>query len=342
MRSFSRALVSTLAFFLCAILLGALVCLPLLTGHSGYSDAARRDALAGQLDLLISGASHGTNAFVPDLLDEALGTRSYNLSGFRASLKGRYALLEQELARNPVKTVVLEISSDCFTRDPAAEKGKGEAMTIARLSGWKNKLRYMRQTLSFFNGDYDNVCCMLLGYGIHGWLGMLTGSTDGAAESRGWWAFPASDVSMDPSELPAPEEMDTLQNTWYPELTEEFADILRLCRAEGAEVLVVVTPLPESSLLRNEGWDVFREKLASLCAENGCPLLDFNLKKDREAWLSDKTGFQDGSHLSAAGAAAFSRVFAETLSSMKTEDVRPLFYDSYAEALAHFSLMSNA
>ena len=335
MRSFKRALLATLAFLLCVVLLSALVCLPLMTGRSGYNDSAQRDALAGTLDLLISGASHGTNAFVPPVIDEILGSSSYNLSGFRISMAGRRALLEKELARNDVKTVVLEISYDSFSRDPDAERGKGEAMTIARLDGVQTKLRYMREHLSLGDGGYDNVYSLLLGYGVHGWINLLRGSSDGVAENRGWWDSKASDVSLRPEEAAALHQTEQLRLDWYPEQQQAFRDLVSLCRAHGAQVIVCVAPLSDSVLWRTRGWDTFLTQLSALCEENACTLLDFNLRKDRSEWLRDRDCFQDDMHMSGIGAHAFSRVFAETLAALGDGDVSQDFYDSYAQLLTH-------
>ena len=335
MRSFKRALLAVLAFLACAALLSALLCLPLMTGRSGYDDSLRRRELAGQLDLLISGASYGANGFVPDVIDASCGSRSYNLSCFRASMEGRYALLEQELERNPVRTVVMEISADSFTRDPAGEHGKGEATTIARLDGAENKLRYACKTLSLSDGGYDNVYSMILGYGVHGWLGMLRGRSDGVAENRGWWSFPAADVTLSAELAASGFGSEVLDNTWVPALTETFGAIVDLCRAHNAELLVVVTPLSDGQLWCTAGLDDFRAQLLALCRENGCDCLDFNLFRDRGSYLSDAVSYMDRSHLADEGAAAFSRMFGETLLARENGDVSALFYDSYAEALAH-------
>ena len=335
MRSFKRALLAVLAFLLCAALLSVLLLLPLMTGRSGYDDSRRRRELAGQIDLLISGASYGANGLVPDIIDEAYGCTSYNLSSFRSSMEGRYALLEQELERNPVRTVVMEISADSFSRDPAGEHGKGEATTIARLDGYGRKFAYAFDTLSLADSGYDNVYSMLLGYGVHGWIGMLRGSSDGVAENRGWWSFPASDVSLSAEQAAADYGREGIENTWYPALTEKFVEIAGLCAQHDAELLVVVTPLSDGQLWCTAGLDDFRAQLLALCQENGCDCLDFNLYRDRGSCLSDARSYMDRSHLSSEGAAAFSRIFGETLAAREMGDVSALFYASYAEALAH-------
>ena len=60
MRSFKKALLSTLAVLLCFALLVAIAVYPYFACDAFYyQDASVRQSLAGQFDLLISGASQG-------------------------------------------------------------------------------------------------------------------------------------------------------------------------------------------------------------------------------------------------------------------------------------------
>ena len=84
MSNFKKALCATLAVVLLALLLSAgLVAYYYHRGVYTSEDARVRKGLAGQLDLLICGASAGQVSINPDTLDDVLGTRSYNLGSPR-------------------------------------------------------------------------------------------------------------------------------------------------------------------------------------------------------------------------------------------------------------------
>ena len=115
MRNFKRIL-KTVSLFLAVIIVLSVVfgALYLRGENYDYQDYRERDALAGELTMLINGASYVMYGIDPDVLDAYLGANvhSYNLTTSMLTLEGRYALLKKELERNPVKTVILEVSPD--------------------------------------------------------------------------------------------------------------------------------------------------------------------------------------------------------------------------------------
>ena len=111
MRNFRRALCSVLAVLVCFSLITAVIVFPYYAwGTYPYQDAKARKDMAGQFDLLVSSASQGLRAIDPRALDDALGCTSYDLGAPLQTMYGRYLFLKEELDRNPVKTVILELS----------------------------------------------------------------------------------------------------------------------------------------------------------------------------------------------------------------------------------------
>ena len=90
MRSFKKTLAKLLAFIACVLLITELVTEPYFQNEVfQYQDSAVRDTYAGQLDTLICGSSHAYRAIMPAVLDETLGTSSYNLSNSMITMRGR-------------------------------------------------------------------------------------------------------------------------------------------------------------------------------------------------------------------------------------------------------------
>ena len=67
-----------------------------------------------ETDFLFCGKSNCERGFIPDLIDEELGTYSYNLSITGLKNKGKYELLKNVLPNYPIKKVVLEVSYSSF------------------------------------------------------------------------------------------------------------------------------------------------------------------------------------------------------------------------------------
>ena len=151
MQHFKKALLVTSAF----ILVIALLTFPFVwsTWHNNdYTDREERNSLAGELDYLIVGASQGLRSLKPSIIDEALGCNSYNLSGILTTFNGREALLYEELARNDIKTVVIEISRDTMGRTTKALEG--DMFTLPRLSSFDRSLDFLIKNVDVSQWDY--------------------------------------------------------------------------------------------------------------------------------------------------------------------------------------------
>ena len=64
----------------------------------------------------------------------------------------------------------------------------------------------------------------------------------------------------------------------------------------------------------------------------GCEMYDMNLAKDRYSLYHDDISFYDETHMSMAGAKAFTKALCDIVNKSRTgEDISPLFYKSYNE-----------
>ena len=64
---------------------------------------------AGQIDTLFLGSSHCYRSVDPAMVDEALGTHSFNAGSSQQLPDGSYYMLREAAEQNPLKTVYLEM-----------------------------------------------------------------------------------------------------------------------------------------------------------------------------------------------------------------------------------------
>ena len=170
MHSFRRILGVSAAFVLiCLILTGSLAWAFIESEYAYDEDRTLRRSLAGQVDLLIAGASQPQRAIIPSMLDESLGTYSYNLGGGWMNLIGDYRLLETELERNPVKDVFLAVSYATLTRTEASDDYEGDTYIVPRLETMQDKADYVLRCV-----DYRGYVSLYEYYVQQGWAYMLS------------------------------------------------------------------------------------------------------------------------------------------------------------------------
>ncbi|MBO4418701.1 MAG: hypothetical protein J5789_02615 [Oscillospiraceae bacterium] len=329
MRNFKKILLTCVAFVLLVGLLSiGFMEVYFRTEYDVFQDGSERDALAGTIDCLYCGASHGYRAFKPSVIDPILGTRSYNLSGAMMTMQGRYELLRDEIERNPVKQVYLEVSFGTMTRNRVEEGPEGDLYTLARLNGFSRRADYFFRCFSV--EEYPDVYRQFLSLGIDAALQLFRGQkADHSRRDRGY--VPAGIRTM---------EFDTnytviFHSKKYPTqidpYNQEYLDkILALCQAHDIEVILVTTPLSKTALCQSVNLQYFYEWYRDFAKERGLRFYDFNLYREKERLFPDETMFYDTLHFNDEGASLFSRLFAELMVRADSgEDLSDLFFATY-------------
>ena len=330
MRNFKKAMAATLGFILCLALMAGIVVWPYFHGETFYYEDARvRDGLAGTLDTLISGASHGACAFNARVLDDALGVSSYNLSGPLMTMKARKALLEKELDRNPVKTVFIELSCNALTRNRAKEGPEGELYALARMGGFRDRTRYFFQ--AFKEEEYLGVWSDTLHRGFDAWGSVLHRAPpvfDPA--DKGYLPRDPQDMSMDGETFSELYNSIAIEEEAFWDNKIPLMDMVKLCQSRGIEVIFVTTPMTDRLLAQFSNLEQSHQWYLFYAQTYGVPYWDFNLYRDRDALFPDDTAFYDLYHLSEQGAETFTRELAELCEKTHAgEDVSGLFYENY-------------
>ncbi len=330
MHNFKKALLSSISFLVCvAFISGVFLGVFFRSEVAPYDDTSTRAKLAGEIDFIFCGASHGQSAFVPDIADSILDCTSYNLSGAMMPIHGRKVLIEKEVERNPVDTVVLEISLETLERDESGiDSVEGDAYVLSRLDSFSERLQYTASYIPKKHWDYTYSISMLFGFS------QLKSIITNAARielDRGYVSHGSKDVSI-PDEMIS--ELHNSERIRMPleENINEIKQIIDFCKEQNVDIIIVFTPLSDSVLWKIYGEDEVYSYFKEFCEDNNCSLINFDLLKSRFEHFNDTNSFSDGYHLSKEGATAFSPVFSDTISKFQTgEDISGLFYSNYAE-----------
>lgn len=293
-----------------------------------YQDAREREALSGSVRTLGCGSSNMYFGFRPDVLDAALGGKSYNLSGLLVSMGGRLELLQLELARNPVRTVLLEVSAETLVRDRAEEGPEGDLQILGRLEG-KERLRFFLHNFSL--SEYPAVYYDVVSKGVDNALRLLKGDyqTRNDFLRDGYYPNAQKDVYISTWVLEH-YHTATLSTAILPENVAALKQIAALCREQGAELILINTPKTEFYDARYDNLDYFRAWYTGFAAAEHIDYYDFNLYRQKHKLLDDQEHFGDETHLSDSGAEIFTGFLAEILSARaEGRDLEPLFYLDY-------------
>ncbi len=333
MHNFRRAVCMTLAFLICLFAATVALTEPYFqTEPYSYQDAKARDAFAGSIDTVYLGASQAYRALIPSILDEKLGTSSYNLSCALMTLPGRYYMLKKEMDRNPIKRVIIDVTYDTLTRDPGTEGAEGDIYTIGRIGNLWERIGYVLRYVPM--KQYMRVYYDALDRGIYTWktLGNGQESSEAHMESRGFVSVPTNDVTASPDVFDQTYQQFQAYFTPREENLKQLHKILDLCNENGVEVTLMVMPLADACNYRYFDMDQVYAEFQSISEEYGYQYYDFNLLKGKIDALPDSTAFYDETHLSEDGAKVFSNIVADILlKQAQGIETDSLFYSSYDE-----------
>ncbi len=332
MKNFKKACKTTVLFLLILVILSASIMELFFQSESYfYQDYRERDELAGTLDTLILGSSHGLRAFVPEIMDKKLGVNSYNLAGSLMTMQGKYEMLRTEADRNPVKTVILEMAASSLTRNRVEEGPEGDVYLLGRFSHFIPRLSYFLR--AFRPSEYGRAYYVYLARGVQCAYKLKNGTL---------WKYNKKSVKGHPEfhkdyksvriKYKKKYNTESLNTEIYDWNVKYLDKITAYCKEKGIRLILATTPISLAAICRFDNYDVARERLVEYCEKNELEYYDFNILKKRNELFSDKTSFHDRYHLGNTGARDFTRYFCSFMKKIdKGQDVSKLFYKSYAE-----------
>lgn len=336
MQTFKKLLLSVISFLLVFSLVSAIVIVPYYNSEATYyQDGNLRSSLAGKIDYVTIGASHCLAGFDSTILDEELGCFSYNLSVSMMPMYAKYVLLKKEFDRNPIKTVVLELSYDTLQRRAKDEFAIGDEPMIAKLDTWQERAHYLLRYVSL--NDWLNVYSRSFVQGLWNWKNIMTGQTGNQLEygKKGFHMRPVADITLSQNAAQKRYNSRKYVSVFHDDNEEWFIKTIELCKSMGARVIIAVVPVSDGMIWSYDCLDDFVNWANDFSKAHGCEFYDFNLVKDRYALFSDSHSFSDADHMSIDGAEVFSRKYCDVMQKIDAgQDVQNFFYDSYEEMKA--------
>ncbi len=329
MRNFKKPLLALILIGIVTALLSVAMVLVYIKKSSQEFDIPVRNKYAGQIDTLFVGMSELRQAVVPAVIDEKCGTFSYNLSGGWQNLYATIMLLDEELARNDVKTLVLELSSTVISLTPDTDYREGSTLVVPRLMSTQEKIDYIKNwTLK--GNPIKNYLGFVQKEGMR-MVGVYDFNT--TVQDKGFCPYYSVDAAI---------SMKTAGETFEKEpsgrLTEENAQRIRqiaqMCKERDIKLICITPVMSPAYILTKSGWDDTKADIQNICNEIGVSFIDFNLIKNRFSIFDEHTSYGEYDHLSEEGAYAFTPLLAKVLDGARNDtEIAFDSYDSYIDMM---------
>ena len=330
MHNFKKIVIHTLLLLLFTILLLIVFVIPYFKGQSYYyQDYKVRKSLSGKIDTLIIGSSHALRSINPTVLNEQLGVSSYNLASPVMSMYGRYTLLKKEVERNPIKTVIIDVSYNAMTLDRKSLGFEGDIYVLGRFDNIYDRINFFFKAFSF--DEYAKVLSDTVKRSKYTIENPAT-KEPSQYTSYGFIPVETNDQSLSLDIKKSILNTESFDTVMKKENLDYFNDMIELCKNNNIRVILVVIPVTEHMILRYDNNDEVFSQYVTLAKKYGIEYYDFNLDKKRTKLYSDKESFYDYSHLSELGANVFSNRLAKILKQINEgKDVSNEFYTSYEQ-----------
>lgn len=294
-----------------------------------------RKTLNGTLDTLYCGPSVAFNAIDPFILDERLGTSSFNLAASSQPVFGSYYLIRDAAVNNEIRRVYQILTI------PTLKKGRGQRNY---LSPYK-QMCTLRGRLSYLAALRDESTLLsLLAYSTRvktytSWKSVKNNIRRKTEKNPNMGNYKGRGFRIGGDKVYQGEnaqERNVDYNYWdgalgLSQADEEELSYLRksaeFCKKNGIEYTILLLPQPQENLSGAGDLDNLNACLREFTDELGVGFLNFQLYKNRLSEFADDK-FRDEEHMNTAGGEAFSELLAEVLSS---DDPGDYFYESMAE-----------
>lgn len=314
-----------------------------------------------KLDTVCLGSSLGAQSFDPSVVDNALGTSSYNMCSPVQEVAESYLGLNEALEHHDIERVFYVVDFATFWtaydmypgRVYLNEKWKGDGF-FERFAD----LAYALKDASWMFGEKsinwlfpwteqrvgfsmvgDNIAMQMNGTPLieAASVNATQGDYPWVYHGRGYGNYDGMcDFNADSQKLYTQLGMNDLDEANL----QCLADICDRCAAEGIGFVAFVPPKPDFGIIdMRDRYDEYTCQLKSLVEEHGGSYYDFNLARP-ELFVSQESYFWDWEHLNAAGATVFSEALAKLLAARDAgANVDGLFM-TYQEKLASIDAIS--
>lgn len=301
------------------------------------------------IDLAFISGSITYKAFVPEIWDEALGVHSFNLGSSAQTPDDSYYLLKEVFRYHSPKYVIFAASYISFMDMEGYNNPQRHYILFDHLRPSLNKLDYwlnafdehtsLTALLPFMrNKDYSpsrigsiletKLSDTYRNYGYDIYM-----KTDEEYRGRGYvYRFEAKENGgvgkLEPVRF-SPENVSQRAVDYFGKLAD-------LCKKNGAELILMPTPVPYGSMALQEDYQEVSDFYQSLAETNDIQIFDFSLARP-ELFQTQDSFFYDHVHLNGPGSESFSKAASQLVKDYLAGEEIPedaLFYSSFQEMMA--------
>lgn len=342
-----QIIMKTVAFFLILAGLNGLASFALVP-IGGASEVMWNDYYEMEsLDTLYIGSSVCLRSFNPYILDEKLGTNSYNMGTPSQPIDLTYLALETALKQHDIKRIYFGFGYFTLTMpnsqqsETAFLQARNQYVSLGERL--KASVEYMLQKNNIGSSESVNFMFPWVYNHVPLQIGDIKANIIGKLNGRS-----ATDEKMVNDEMrnyvgrgfgyyKGVLDYNTVGNLtsaayYYGEFLPDNLDMLEqiceLCEENGAELIVINTPRPVFDVLAyGEEYYVLYEQVKQFLKERGAEYYDFNFIKP-EIFAGRPEYYFNFEHLNEEGADIFSTGFAAfEAARQQGEDVETYFYD---------------
>ena len=311
------------------------------------------------LDMVYTGSSFSLRAFNPYIIDEALGTNSYNMGTPMQAINQTYVAIKTAIEEHNLDTVILALNYSTLEFErPAAAK-----VAFYRAKGQNEPFIERMLDMIMFTLDEDNRTeCTSINF-LFPWIynhvnidrnSIITNIRDkmaGKTEETVTEGVPESVYvgkgfgyyvgELDYNTIGNMNSKTSYTNVFFADAFEVIIDIIELCKKNDVELIAVNVPRPALDIVSyGEDYFVKYERIRQLFAENGAVYFDFNLIKPEIMEIKEEY-FVDIEHFNEEGTKQFSASFAKFLQLYKGGENMEQFFYSPEEYLQTINYITN-
>ncbi len=281
------------------------------------------DIPSNTLDLVFIGSSHAYCSFNPVIVDETLGTNSFNLGSPLQHPDASYHVVKELLRYQRPKTIVFEIYWDMLDdefdlkqadtvisaigRQEFESEFIRDVFPLAELAKYMFKpVRYQQDVFNYWNKELREK--------VEEYIEPIEKKDVSAGVSyykgRG---FIYSDIIIAESEFYQTNQFVGLNGKkWdFHKVQKSYVErLVALCRDEGIEIVFVTAPIANVSLDLIENYQALHDKIAEFSSDLGVVYRDYNvINLEKELFVNEN--FRDDAHLNNSGVEIFMEDFLD-------------------------------
>lgn len=303
------------------------------------------------IELAIIGSSIVRDHFNVDLIEEATGLETFDVTIPTASMPASIALLKELYRTNSPEWVVLV--TEPYTFETVREATEAQYKLMPSLSSLSNRVEYFLRAVRE-DGQYLNRLLMFREFGAASFaeitktVGMrywpekayqrLLPTIDKTVAYMGS-GFVRHETDERADALireGMPRTYTGYQYSLYEGSKAQLLEFKALCEANESKLIIAISPNLTAHALAEPGFLEYNESLMEFCSEQGIPCYNFSFAMPDLMPCLDEYYF-DLYHMVGEGADIFSRAFARVLNAHAAgEDVSHLFHENrwqYVDAI---------